>query len=128
MMPRWTHAVCDPCWTEMEPGGLPVRMAKPRIEYCGWCAARTESGVYRRADPETVPYPDQPADARCFIAGFRRSSLPPGAAYIDTDQGRRIYFGRMADGDAVFIAGQFREWRRIALRRRSPPPRLLGLS
>lgn len=129
-MTRWTHAVCDNCWTDSEPNS-PVRMAQPRIEYCGWCATRTESGIYRRADPATVPYADGPADARAYIGMFRRFVLP-GTAFVDTNR-RRIMLDRMGDGDAVYVAGEFKRMemeaaKRALARKRKAPERRLRLS
>jgi hypothetical protein len=129
-MTRWTHAVCDECWLEKEPYTEPVRLREPRFDYCGFCARRTESGIYTRCDPAEVPFPDRPADARCYIAAFRRLSLPPGATYVQTSH-RRILLDRMTDADAVFVAGEFRRMKAEAMARRAsrpPPPRGLGLT
>lgn len=128
-MSRWTHAVCDICWDAQEPGVLPLRLARPVIEYCGWCAQRTESGIYRREDPAVVPFPDRPADARAYVAQFRRFTMP-GAEYVDTPS-RRIDLSRMTDSDAVFVAGEFRRLLAEATARRAarpPPPRALRLT
>lgn len=126
-MARWNHAVCDECWeAAAEP---PVRLARPRIEFCGWCARRTESGIYTRVDPAEVPFPDRPADARCYVAGFRRFTLP-GTTHVDTGR-RRIWLDRMSDSDAVFVAGEFRRMEAEALARRAArpaPPRRLRLT
>jgi hypothetical protein len=130
MMAKWNHAVCDGCWLEQEPARTPVRMSMPVIQYCGWCAQRTESGIYRRADPATVPYPDEPADARAYIGMFRRFTLP-GTAFVDTSK-RRIVLDRMTDSDAIFVAGEFKrmeaEAARRAMKKRAAPERRLRLS
>ena len=129
-MPRWNHAVCDVCWEAQEPGALPVRMRKPVIEYCGWCAQRTEFGIYRRADPADVPYAESPADARAYVGIFRRHTLP-GTEYVDTGL-RRIWLDHMTDSDALFVAGEFRRMEMEAAARRgrsrAAPARRLGLS
>lgn len=129
-MAKWNHAVCDGCWLEQEPARTPVRMSMPVIQYCGWCAQRTESGIYRRADPATVPYPDEPADARAYIGMFRRFTLP-GTAFVDTNR-RRIVLDRMTDSDAIYVAGEFRrmeaEAARRAMKKRAAPERRLRLS
>jgi hypothetical protein len=107
-----------------------VRLREPRIDYCGWCAQRTESGIYRRADPALVPFPDRPADARCYVAQFRRFTLP-GTDYVDTGR-RRIWLDRMSDADAIFVAGEFRRMEAAAamraMRARGTPARRLRLS
>ena len=54
-MSAWTHAMCERCWREQE-CGQPVRLAPADIERCGWCGRWTKSGIYRRADPATVPF------------------------------------------------------------------------
>lgn len=127
---RWTHAVCELCWEAQEPGVLPVRLQRPRLDFCGWCASKTEAGIYRRADPETVPFPDRPGDARAVIARFRRVVMP-GTNYVTTPH-RRIWLDRMNDAEAVFVAGEFRRMEAEAMARRAAnrgaPPRRLGLS
>lgn len=128
-MPRWTHAVCDECWEAQEPGALPVRLREPKLDYCGWCARKTESGIYRRADPADVPFAEGPFAARARITRFRRV-LVPGTDYVQTSH-RRIWLDRMTDSDAVWVAGEFRrmeeEAAAMAASRRKPPPRRLGL-
>jgi hypothetical protein len=100
-----------------------VRLREPKLDYCGWCARKTESGIYRRADPETVPFPDCPGDARAVIARFRRVVMP-GTDYVTTPH-RRIWLDRISDSDAVFVAGEFRrmEAAAMALRTANRPTR-----
>lgn len=51
MMSRWTHPICDRCWSLVSDGRPPHRLLKPEAETCCWCREATQSGIYRRADP-----------------------------------------------------------------------------
>lgn len=53
----WTQPLCDNCWGTTSPGREPGRLRKPEIERCCLCGQVTESGIYTRLDPTTVPYP-----------------------------------------------------------------------
>lgn len=130
---RWNHPVCDPCSMPLRATHVLIRGAPGgRIQFCGWCATRTESGIVVRCDPAGVPYPDNPADARCYVARFRHTALA-GVATIAGPRGP-IRLDRMSDSEAVYAAGQFhliaRNVGRLARQRAAvvPPVRRLGLS
>jgi hypothetical protein len=132
-MPRWNHPVCDPCSQPLRATHVLIRGAPGgRVQFCGWCATRTDSGLTVRCDPAGVPYPDNPVDARCYVARFRHTALA-GVATIAGPRGP-IRLDRMSDAEAVYAAGQFhliaRNVGRIARQRAaaSPPVRRLGLS
>ena len=132
-MPRWNHPVCDPCSMPLRATHILIRGAPGgRVQFCGWCAQRTESGITVRCDPAGVPYPDNPQDARCYVARFRSTALA-GVATIAGPRGP-IRLDRMSDAEAVYAAGQFhliaRNVGRIARQRAAAPPlvRRLGLS
>lgn len=56
MMSQWTHPICDDCWMEQNPYREPMRLKLvDEVEACCWCGKVTESGIYLRADPTTVP-------------------------------------------------------------------------
>jgi hypothetical protein len=103
-----------------------------REQFCGWCATRTDSGLTVRCDPAGVPYPDNPADARCYVARFRTVALA-GTVTIAGPRGP-IRLDRMSDSEAVYAAGQCRliarNVGRIARQRAAATPyvRRLGLS
>jgi hypothetical protein len=130
---RWNHPVCDPCSMPLRATHILIRGAPGgRVQFCGWCAQRTESGITVRCDPGGVPYPDNPQDARCYVARFRSTALA-GVATIAGPRGP-IRLDRMSDAEAVYAAGQFhliaRNVGRIARQRAAAPPlvRRLGLS
>lgn len=54
----WTQPVCDPDWfkdSKDEPHRI---VAEYRTwEKCCYCGKPTQSGIYKRVDPTTVPYP-----------------------------------------------------------------------
>ena len=132
-MARWNHPVCDPCSMPLRGTHVLIRGAPGgRVQFCGWCASRTESGLTVRCDPAGVPYPDNPADARCYVARFRHTALA-GVATIAGPRGP-IRLDRMSDAEAVYAAGQFHQMARnvgrIARQRAAAPPlvRRLGLS
>jgi hypothetical protein len=53
-MSNWTHCLCDDCWDaghEAKSG----RQGWGPLEKCCQCGAATKSGIYYRADPETMP-------------------------------------------------------------------------
>jgi hypothetical protein len=130
---RWNHPVCDPCSMPLRATHVLIRGAPAsRVQFCGWCANRTESGLTVRCDPAGVPYPDNPADARCYVARFRSVALA-GAVTMAGPRGP-IRLDRMSDSEAVYAAGQYRliarNVGRIARQRAAatPPVRRLGLS
>lgn len=70
----WTQPCCERCWIDAEGEfdlGVdehsvwehlvslrrPMLVRNPPIERCAWCGGATFIGLYRRADPATVPYP-----------------------------------------------------------------------
>lgn len=56
-MSRWNHAICDECWTKLEPDRTPVTAADVHsAEICGWCGRPTTSGIYVREHPDKVPF------------------------------------------------------------------------
>lgn len=50
-MSRWTHAICNECWSRVEPGREPVRLKVPMGEDCCFCGTHMTSGIYIRKDP-----------------------------------------------------------------------------
>jgi hypothetical protein len=48
-----------------------------------------------------------PIEARGFIAWFVHNHLPKGAAFVRTSSGRELYFDKLTDEDAVFVAQEF---------------------
>lgn len=58
---RWTQPCCDACWGHyFEARGQnhqPITVTHPEREQCAWCGEDTHSGIYVRADPNSVPYP-----------------------------------------------------------------------
>jgi hypothetical protein len=53
---RWTHALCDQCWTLREPERRPARLVARDREVCCGCGAETRSGIFIRADPSTMQF------------------------------------------------------------------------
>lgn len=62
----WTQPICEKCWVEQEAKWegerlveirTPHKVIGPDMEQCAWCGQPTIVGIYKRADPETVPYP-----------------------------------------------------------------------
>ena len=67
---NWNQLSCGPCWRIHRPDSPnPVRahaLAEPDApdisnERCSWCDQPTNSGIYFRAHPDSVPFP-QPED------------------------------------------------------------------
>jgi hypothetical protein len=54
-MSKWTHSICDACWTKRNPERAAVRLKEPTVEKCCWCGEVHESGIYVRDFPEEVP-------------------------------------------------------------------------
>jgi hypothetical protein len=130
---RWNHPVCDPCSMPLRATHVLIRGAPAsRVQFCGWCANRCDSGLTVRCDPAGVPYPDNPADARCYVARFRSVALA-GAVTMAGPRGP-IRLDRMSDSEAVYAAGQCRliarNVGRIARQRAAATPytRRLGLA
>lgn len=118
-MAGWNHAVCDDCWAAQERDRVPVRLREPKAEFCGWCGHKTESGIYRRADPADVPFNLTPVEARGYITYCRTHLLAPRKIdHVDTSEGRRIRLDRMTDADALFVAKEFRRMENEAASRR----------
>lgn len=64
---NWNQVICGPCWTVRNPDRVPVRLrhAEPQSETgerCSFCGLPTNSGIYVRADPATVPFPQPDED------------------------------------------------------------------
>lgn len=54
--------ICNDCWERRcdrngEPGRVPVCVAKPDREQCGYCGLDTKSGIYVRDNTSGVPFP-----------------------------------------------------------------------
>lgn len=62
---NWNQVSCGPCWVRNNPGrGNPARALNADqgpSETCSWCGEQTNSGIYVRANPNEVPFP-QPED------------------------------------------------------------------
>lgn len=56
---NWNQPICDPCWTETQPGREATRMNMGyRVEErCAWCGHVTTSGIYVRKHPDEVKFP-----------------------------------------------------------------------
>lgn len=54
-MGRWTHAMCEACWEEGNPGREPWRAVEGPREKCCFCGEETRSGIYVRGDPSELP-------------------------------------------------------------------------
>lgn len=50
-MSRWTHAICDTCWSARNGGRAPVHLREPDLEICCFCGGPTKRGIYVRHDP-----------------------------------------------------------------------------
>jgi hypothetical protein len=50
----WRHALCAPCYEALEPGRNPVALRDAQVELCCRCGLLTVSGIYYRADPESL--------------------------------------------------------------------------
>lgn len=65
---RWTHAMCDGCWTRRQGTRAPVRLEpQARVrEWCCFCGAETRDGIYARHDPDQTPcqgiHPEPPVE------------------------------------------------------------------
>ena len=64
---NFNQVSCGPCFSARNPDRVPVTVlhAEPVSESsdrCSWCGLPTNSGIYVRADPRTVPFPqpDEP--------------------------------------------------------------------
>lgn len=57
-MANWTQPICDGCWIDQHGDRTPIRLREPDPERCAWCGTLTVSGIYVRANPGEVPYPD----------------------------------------------------------------------
>lgn len=61
-MSGWTHAQCERCWIREEGTvvdgryqvRVPSRLVETDLVTCCFCGELTISGIWRRADPETV--------------------------------------------------------------------------
>lgn len=54
-MSRWNHAQCLECWVRERGWQEPVRDVRAPMATCCYCGHATMMGIYRRADPETMP-------------------------------------------------------------------------
>ncbi len=53
-MSKWNHSLCDKCYQELESGREPSCLRKPDTEACCKCGTIHSSGIYYRANPETL--------------------------------------------------------------------------
>lgn len=53
-MSKWNHSICDRCWEKKEPNREPVRVVDAERELCCYCGFSHKSGIYVRADPNTL--------------------------------------------------------------------------
>lgn len=54
-MSKWTHAICDNCWSETEQalnGRQPVRVLNHDVVKCCFCGDDTKGGIFIRYAPE----------------------------------------------------------------------------
>ncbi len=51
---RWTHAICEMCWIKRAGSRAAHRLERPELERCCGCGFATMSGIYQRADPESM--------------------------------------------------------------------------
>jgi hypothetical protein len=53
---RWTHNICETCWHAISPDREPCALKSEyaKEETCCWCGKTTKSGIYVRADPQSV--------------------------------------------------------------------------
>jgi len=62
---NWNQIACVACWNANNPGREPFRAigvaAIDGSDHCSWCGNPTNSGIFVRADPRIVPFP-QPDD------------------------------------------------------------------
>ncbi|HTF53628.1 MAG TPA: hypothetical protein VK735_39800 [Pseudonocardia sp.] len=55
---NWTQPVCRVCWDERNPDHTAYRLREVGAnEICCHCGKHTNSGIYVRIDPKTVPFP-----------------------------------------------------------------------
>lgn len=59
---NWTQPLCCDCWHAEHVNLRPIRIRDPEIERCCKCGKLTDSGIYLRIDPRTVPYPTEEED------------------------------------------------------------------
>ncbi len=59
----WNQPICDSCWTDHQPGRVPVRLRAANAETCAYCARPTRSGIYVRANPNQTPHPKLDGEA-----------------------------------------------------------------
>lgn len=55
-------AICGPCWTRRceqngEEGRVPVAVIDATTEQCAFCGESTKSGIYVRANTNSLAYP-----------------------------------------------------------------------
>ena len=52
-MSKWTHSICEECWTLKRGPLTPTRMKEEyrEKELCCFCGKEHESGIYLRGDP-----------------------------------------------------------------------------
>ena len=53
----FTQPLCGTCWDRENHDWAPVVSNTAEIERCCQCGEKTESGIYIRVDPATVPFP-----------------------------------------------------------------------
>lgn len=55
--------MCEGCFSERNPGRVPIRLRIPERETCCYCEQETTSGIYVRVAPDTIPHPTNTKDA-----------------------------------------------------------------
>jgi hypothetical protein len=53
-MSRWTHSICESCWTARNPDRQPVKLRAEQDETCCYCGQPHSSGIFVRDDPSTL--------------------------------------------------------------------------
>ena len=56
---NWNQPICEACWSRRCPGRIPVRIADASVETCAYCGLETDSGIFVREHPDSVPFPRQ---------------------------------------------------------------------
>lgn len=47
----WTHAICETCYGDFEPGRRPVQVREAKTVECCFCGDKTAAGIFYRYDP-----------------------------------------------------------------------------
>ena len=52
-MSKWTHAICDKCWSDKNTT-KPLRVNEGPRELCCFCGKSTDSGIYIKRNPDKL--------------------------------------------------------------------------